>query len=65
MTIKDSGTGIDPEILPRLFTKFATKSEEGTGLGHNISILWNLMEEKYGQRIILITEDLLFILLYL
>ena len=37
VTIKDSGTGIDPEILPRLFTKFATKSEEGTGLGLFIS----------------------------
>ncbi|MGA9217676.1 MAG: HAMP domain-containing sensor histidine kinase, partial [Nitrososphaeraceae archaeon] len=31
--VKDSGTGIDPEIYPRLFSKFATKSEEGTGLG--------------------------------
>ena len=37
VSIKDSGTGIDPEILPRLFTKFATKSEEGTGLGLFIS----------------------------
>jgi two-component system sensor histidine kinase VicK len=25
--------GVDPEILPRLFTKFATKSATGTGLG--------------------------------
>ncbi len=33
ITIKDNGKGIDPEILPRLFTKFATKSETGTGLG--------------------------------
>jgi two-component system, OmpR family, sensor histidine kinase VicK len=35
--IKDTGTGIDPEILPRLFTKFATKSVTGTGLGLFIS----------------------------
>ncbi|HZA08024.1 MAG TPA: HAMP domain-containing sensor histidine kinase, partial [Nitrososphaeraceae archaeon] len=34
VTIKDTGSGIDPEILPRLFTKFATKSQTGgTGLG--------------------------------
>lgn len=26
VNIKDTGTGIDPEIYPRLFTKFATKS---------------------------------------
>ena len=31
--IKDAGQGIDNEILPRLFTKFATKSTNGTGLG--------------------------------
>jgi signal transduction histidine kinase len=38
VSIKDDGTGIDPEILPRLFTKFATKSETGgTGLGLFIS----------------------------
>jgi two-component system sensor histidine kinase VicK len=35
--IKDSGKGIDPEIEPRLFTKFATKSESGLGLGLYIS----------------------------
>ena len=36
--IKDNGKGIDPEILPRLFSKFTTKSEfGGTGLGLYIS----------------------------
>jgi signal transduction histidine kinase len=33
VSIKDTGKGIDSEILPRLFTKFASKSEDGTGLG--------------------------------
>ncbi|MGB7639135.1 MAG: HAMP domain-containing sensor histidine kinase, partial [Nitrososphaeraceae archaeon] len=38
VSIKDTGTGIDPEILPRLFTKFVTKPETGgTGLGLFIS----------------------------
>ena len=38
ISVKDTGTGIDSEILPRLFTKFATKSEVGgTGLGLFIS----------------------------
>ena len=35
--VKDTGSGIDPEIMPRLFQKFATKSERGTGLGLYIS----------------------------
>jgi len=33
VSIKDSGSGIDPQIMPLLFTKFVTKSEKGTGLG--------------------------------
>jgi signal transduction histidine kinase len=37
ISIKDTGKGIDPEILPRLFSKFVTKSDKGTGLGLFIS----------------------------
>ena len=37
ITVKDTGTGIDPEIFPRLFSKFASKSFQGTGLGLFIS----------------------------
>jgi signal transduction histidine kinase len=37
VTVKDSGIGIDLEILPRLFEKFASKSFSGTGLGLFIS----------------------------
>src|SRR5215467_12458250 len=37
VSITDTGPGIDSEILPRLFTKFATKSRTGTGFGLFIS----------------------------
>lgn len=37
ITVEDEGTGIDPEIKPRLFTKFTTRSISGTGLGLFIS----------------------------
>jgi signal transduction histidine kinase len=37
VSIKDTGSGIDPEIMPRLFTKFTSKSFKGTGLGLFIS----------------------------
>jgi len=47
ITIKDKGMGIDPEILPRLFTKFATKSYKGTGLGLYISK--NIVEAHGGK----------------
>jgi signal transduction histidine kinase len=37
VAVKDTGTGIDSDIMPRLFTKFASKSQTGTGLGLFIS----------------------------
>ena len=47
--IKDTGKGIDPTILPRLFTKFTTRSETGgTGLGLFIS---KSIVEAHGGRI--------------
>jgi len=33
VNIKDNGPGIDDDLFPRLFTKFATTSTKGTGLG--------------------------------
>ena len=46
--VKDTGKGIDPGILPNLFTKFATKSESrGTGLGLFISK--NIIEAHGGK----------------
>jgi signal transduction histidine kinase len=37
VNIKDTGSGIAADIFPRLFTKFATNSMSGTGLGLFIS----------------------------
>ena len=48
VSVKDTGTGIDPEILPRLFSKFVTKSERGgTGLG--LFICKNIVEAHGGK----------------
>jgi signal transduction histidine kinase len=48
IAVKDTGTGIDPELIPRLFTKFATKSYQGTGLGLFIS---KSIVEAHGGKI--------------
>lgn len=48
LTIKDSGTGIDAEIMPKLFSKFASKSFAGIGLGLFIS---KSIIESHGGRI--------------
>lgn len=37
VSFRDSGTGIDPKIIDKIFEKFVTKSEKGTGLGLFIS----------------------------
>lgn len=37
VTVIDNGQGIDKEILPKLFEKFVTKSDIGTGIGLYIS----------------------------
>jgi signal transduction histidine kinase len=47
VSIKDTGTGIDSEIFPRLFTKFVSKSVAGTGLGLFIS---KSIVEAHGGR---------------
>ena len=47
VSIKDNGTGIDEEILPKLFTKFASKSNGGTGLGLYLSK--NIVEDHSGK----------------
>ena len=47
ITIKDTGGGIHMEMLPKLFTKFATKSDAGTGLGLFISK--NIIEAHGGR----------------
>ena len=47
VSVKDTGIGINPEILPRLFSKFATKSDQGTGLGLYISK--NIIEAHCGR----------------
>ena len=37
VSVQDTGTGMEPEIIPRLFTKFTSGSQSGTGLGLFIS----------------------------
>ena len=47
ISIRDSGKGIDKEILPKLFTKFTTMSEKGIGLG--LYIAKSIIEAHSGR----------------
>ncbi len=47
ISVIDRGSGIDPDIFPRLFSKFSTRSNHGTGLG--LYICKNLVEAQGGR----------------
>jgi two-component system, OmpR family, sensor histidine kinase VicK len=47
VSVEDTGSGIDPEIFPKLFSKFVTNSDAGTGLGLFISK--NIVEAHGGK----------------
>jgi two-component system sensor histidine kinase VicK len=47
ITVKDNGSGIYSDVLPKLFTKFVTKSEKGTGLG--LFIAKSIIEAHGGK----------------
>lgn len=47
VSVKDTGQGIDPKILPKLFSKFEAKSFSGIGLGLYISK--NIIEAHGGR----------------
>ena len=56
MDVRDTGTGIPPEILDRLLEPFFTTKPDGSGLGLSIcrSILWDIggdlkIESKKGK----------------
>jgi two-component system sensor histidine kinase VicK len=47
VSVRDTGSGIAPEIYLNLFTKFVTKSEKGTGLGPFLAK--NIVESRGGK----------------
>jgi signal transduction histidine kinase len=47
VSVKDNGSGIDPEILPKLFSRFVSKSFAGIGLG--LFIAKSIVEANGGK----------------
>jgi signal transduction histidine kinase len=54
VSVKENGAEIDQEMLPRLCTKFATKSDKGSGLGLYISK--SIIQVHGGKNGLRITE---------
>jgi two-component system sensor histidine kinase AtoS len=47
LTVKDTGAGIDAEILPHVFDAFITSKHTGTGLG--LTITHDIIQQHYGR----------------
>jgi signal transduction histidine kinase len=46
-SVKDTGLGIDPDFLPRIFQPFVTNKEAGTGLG--LTITHEIVQQHHGR----------------
>jgi PAS domain S-box-containing protein len=46
LTVRDTGPGISPDVLPRIFDPFYTTKTEGTGLG--LSISYGIVRDHKG-----------------
>ena len=47
--ITDQGEGISADVIDRLFEPFFTTKDVGKGTGLGLSLVYNLIEEHYGQ----------------
>jgi signal transduction histidine kinase len=47
LTLTDTGTGIDPQLLPHIFEPFITNKDEGTGLG--LTITYDIIQQHHGR----------------
>ena len=47
LVVKDTGPGIDPEIMPQIFDAFITSKETGTGLG--LTITYDIIQQHDGR----------------
>jgi two-component system NtrC family sensor kinase len=47
--VRDDGSGIDPELLERIFEPFVTTKESGKGVGLGLAVSHNIIERHHGH----------------
>jgi two-component system NtrC family sensor kinase len=52
LQVRDDGSGIPPEVLPKLFEPFTTTKEIGKGVGLGLAISHSIVERHKGQIVV-------------